>query len=108
MSNGKQPGVAWRPAMDFLGLPEEAHLLIAETLGVRDRWVRTRRKPPPAAAALTGPPLGAALQGPPGGLLPPAVRRFAWLVLPPDCPGYEHVGYAGLDSTRTLAAPGGR
>ena len=32
-----QPGVARRPAMDFLGLLEEAHLLIAEGLEIGDR-----------------------------------------------------------------------
>ena len=40
------PGAAPRPAMGILGLPEEAHLLIAEGLGFRDRWEDGSPSPP--------------------------------------------------------------
>ena len=32
-----QPGEGRRPTMDFLGLPEEAHLLIAVGMDIGDR-----------------------------------------------------------------------
>ena len=45
-----QPGLERRPAMGILGLPEEAHHLIAVGLEIGDRWVRTRSPSPPPLA----------------------------------------------------------